>query len=47
LSKEGIPTEFTTKTRLILIANVWKTLNKNVGTLQDRGIVLNFKPGAE
>lgn len=47
LEEEDIPTQFTTQTRLVLIANVWKNINKNIGALHDRGIVLNFKPSAE
>src|SRR4029077_19164946 len=29
-----------------IISNGWKTLNKNVAALQDRGHVLLFQPGA-
>ena len=36
--------EFTTKSRLVIISNDWKTLNKNVAALQDRGHVLLFQP---
>lgn len=46
LERQGIPREFTTKSRVIIIANDWKTLNKNVMALQDRGHVLFFEPDA-
>ena len=42
----GIPLEFTTKSRVVIISNDWKTLDKNVASLQDRGHVLFFHPGA-
>src|SRR3954469_1205826 len=37
LERQGIPREFTTKSRVVIISNDWKTLNKNVAALQDRG----------
>jgi len=46
LERQGIPREFTTRSRVIIIANDWKTLNKNVAALQDRGHVIFFQPGA-
>jgi hypothetical protein len=46
LERQGIPREFTTKSRVVIISNEWKTLNKNVGALQDRGHVLLFQPSA-
>src|SRR3954452_22822538 len=46
LERQGIPKEFTTKSRVAIIANEWKTLDKNVGALQDRGHVLLFQPSA-
>ena len=46
LERQGIPREFTTTSRVIIIANDWKTLNQNVAALQDRGHVLLFQPGA-
>ena len=42
----GHPGEFTTKSRVVIISNDWKTLNRNVAALQDRGHVLLFQPGA-
>jgi hypothetical protein len=46
LERQGIPREFTTRSRVAIIANDWQTLNKNVAALQDRGHVLLFQPGA-
>jgi hypothetical protein len=46
LERQGIPKEFVTKSRVAIIANEWKTLDRNVGALQDRGHVLLFQPGA-
>lgn len=47
LDSEGIPREFETKSRAIIIANDWKLWNQNVGALQDRGLVIHFKPSPE
>ncbi len=46
LERQGIPREFETKSRVIIISNDWRTLNKNVAALQDRGHVLFFEPSA-
>jgi hypothetical protein len=46
LQKRGIPREFTTESSTIIICNDWKTLNRNVAALQDRGHVLLFRPTA-
>src|SRR5438105_6100241 len=35
LDKHGIPREFTTRSRTIIIGNDWQTLNHNVAALQD------------
>src|SRR5271165_4321342 len=35
LERQGIPKEFTTKSKVVIISNDWKTLNKNVAALQD------------
>src|SRR4029453_8804042 len=42
----GIPREFVTRSRVVIIANDWQTLDANVTALQDRGHVLLFQPGA-
>ncbi|QDV62027.1 hypothetical protein [Crateriforma conspicua] len=44
LERAGIPREFKTSSRVIIICNDWKTLNRNVAALQDRGHVLEFSP---
>ncbi len=46
LERQGIPREFTTKSRVVIISNDWKNLNKNVAALEDRGHVVFFKPSA-
>ncbi len=46
LERHGIPREFTTTSRVIIISNDWKTLNMNVAALQDRGHVILFQPSA-
>jgi hypothetical protein len=46
LERQGIPREFTTRSRVAIIANDWRTLDKNVAALQDRGHVLLFQPSA-
>jgi hypothetical protein len=40
LERHCIPREFTTSSRVVIISNDWRTLNKNVAALQDRGHVL-------
>lgn len=44
LERAGIPREFKTTSRVVIICNDWKTLNRNVAALQDRGHVLEFSP---
>jgi hypothetical protein len=44
LQREGIPRQFTTASRVALIANEWKAFNVNVAALQDRGQVVHFLP---
>ena len=46
LERQGVPREFKTKSRVVIIANDWRTLDKNVAALQDRGHVLLFRPSA-
>jgi hypothetical protein len=36
LERQGIPREFMTKSRVAILSNDWKTLNKYVAALQDR-----------
>src|SRR5262249_36097901 len=46
LERRGIPREFATTSRVIIISNDWRTLNRNVAALEDRGHVLVFQPSA-
>lgn len=46
LARQRTPREFTTRSRVAIISNDWRTLNKNVAALQDRGHVLLFQPTA-
>ena len=46
LDKQGIPRSFETSSRVIIIANQWKTLDRNVAAVQDRGHVIRFEPTA-
>ena len=39
-----VPESFVTRSRVILIANEWHTLNDNVRALEDRAIILSFEP---
>ncbi|OQZ06723.1 MAG: hypothetical protein B6D36_03555 [Planctomycetes bacterium UTPLA1] len=44
LNDRVVPTSFTTKSNVILIANEWRTANPNVRALEDRAIILHFDP---
>ena len=46
LDKQGIPRSLETRSRVIIIANQWKTLDRNVAAVQDRGHVIRFEPTA-
>jgi hypothetical protein len=46
LDRLGIPRQFTTTSRVAVIANAWKSLNADVSALEDRGHVLHFVPSA-
>jgi hypothetical protein len=46
LQRRGVPSQFTTTSRVALIGNDWKTLNADVAALEDRGHVLFFEPTA-
>ena len=47
LTREGIPREFKTASRVAIISNDWQTLSRNVAALEDRGHVLVFRPSPE
>jgi hypothetical protein len=44
LDRRGIPRKFTTESKTAIIANEWRTLNRNVEAIEDRGHVLFFDP---
>ena len=44
LRREGIPRRFSTSSRVLIIANDWRTLDVNVTALEDRGHLLSFTP---
>lgn len=46
LDKRDVPKEFETRSRVCIIANEWKALNKNLGALEDRGVLIHFDPTA-
>jgi hypothetical protein len=46
LVSRDIPRQFTTRSRVVLIGNTWRTLNADVAALEDRGHVLLFEPTA-
>lgn len=39
-----MPSSFTTKSPVCLIANEWRTLNANVQAIEDRAIIVHFAP---
>jgi hypothetical protein len=44
---DEIPRQFQTSSRVVIIANDWKTLDQNVAAVQDRGHLVIFEPSAE
>ena len=44
LVNEDTPSTFTTKTRLLVIGNIWKSLDQNIKSLESRGVTLIFDP---
>lgn len=44
MNASEVPSSFTTSSRVILIANEWRSLNPNVRALEDRAIILHFTP---
>ena len=44
--RAGVPRQFTTTSRVAIIANQWQTLQADVAALEDRGHCLNFAPSA-
>jgi hypothetical protein len=45
MADDGPPPSFVTSSKVILIANEWRTLNANVRALEDRAIIIHFAPG--
>jgi hypothetical protein len=46
LDRHRVPRQFSTRSRVALVGNDWKTLNADVAALEDRGHVLVFEPTA-
>jgi hypothetical protein len=46
MQREGIPHQFTTTSRVAIIANDWRTMGENVLAIEDRGHVVLFEPDA-
>jgi hypothetical protein len=46
LERRGVPRQFTTTSRVVIIANRWLSLNADVAALEDRGHFLLFEPSA-
>jgi len=44
LKSEAIPRRFRTRSPVAIIVNEWKTLNRNVQAIEDRGHVIFFQP---
>jgi hypothetical protein len=46
LERRGVPRQFTTTSRVAILANQWDRLNADVAALEDRGHFLHFTPPA-
>ncbi len=44
LDEAGVPRDFHTESKVCIIANVWKELNKNIAAVEDRGLLVDFRP---
>ena len=44
LKAEGIPREFTTHSRVLIITNQWRASNPHARAVQDRGHLIAFGP---
>lgn len=47
MSRGMSTTEFTTKSKVCILTNSWKALNKHVGAVEDRGLLIKFHPTAD
>jgi hypothetical protein len=44
LEQEGVPSTFTTRSKVCIIANEWRSLNTDVKAIEDRAVAVIFKP---
>ena len=44
LAAQGVPREFDTRSQVCIVANEWEGLDRNLGALEDRGIMARFAP---
>lgn len=44
LDRRGIPREFTTRSRILIIANRWESISLDAAAVEDRGHVIQFVP---
>lgn len=44
LDDKEIPREFSTRTRVAVVGNEWKTLTRNIQAVEDRGTLVLFQP---
>ncbi len=47
LNALNIPNDFVTTSKVCIIANHWQTLSQHVGSLNDRGLMVEFEPTPE
>jgi hypothetical protein len=47
LERRGVPRQFSTTSRVAILANQWQRLNADVAALEDRGHFLHFTPPAQ
>jgi hypothetical protein len=47
LDQANIPTQFETRSRIVIIANRWHTISPHVESLEDWGLMVLFQPPAE
>jgi hypothetical protein len=45
--KSESPKEFQTESKVCLITNSWRNLNKHIGAIEDRGLLITFNPSAQ
>lgn len=47
LEDNDIPRQFETKSRVVIIANAWHSISQHVESLEDRGLMVLFRPSVE